>query len=185
MEPEIWFLDEPFSALDPLIRRQMQDEFLRLQKILHKTIVFITHDFLEALRLGRPHRHHAGRRDRADRHAVGSGAAARRRLCRGIHQDVPRVKVITAGDCMVPATDVHIGGTVPLHLTLDNVLPQFVGGASILACIDETGSVCGHITAGTRAGGPGGQRESGRMTAAAGTPGDFAGLGWTARSIAG
>ena len=43
----------------------------------------------------------------------------------------------------------HIGGTVPLHLTLDNVLPQFVGGASILACIDETGSVCGHITAGT------------------------------------
>jgi hypothetical protein len=50
---------------------------------------------------------------------------------------------------MVPATDVHIGGTVPLHLTLDNVLPQFVGGASILACIDETGSVCGHITAGT------------------------------------
>ncbi|MBC8036368.1 MAG: ATP-binding cassette domain-containing protein, partial [Rhizobiales bacterium] len=40
--PEIWFLDEPFSALDPLIRREMQDEFLRLQKLLKKTIVFIT-----------------------------------------------------------------------------------------------------------------------------------------------
>lgn len=50
-EPEIWFLDEPFSALDPLIRREMQDEFLRLQNILHKTIVFITHDFDEAIRL--------------------------------------------------------------------------------------------------------------------------------------
>jgi glycine betaine/proline transport system ATP-binding protein len=47
----VWFLDEPFSALDPLIRREMQDEFLRLQEMLGKTIVFITHDFDEALRL--------------------------------------------------------------------------------------------------------------------------------------
>jgi glycine betaine/proline transport system ATP-binding protein len=51
VKPEIWFLDEPFSALDPLIRREMQDEFLRLQSLLHKTIVFITHDFDEAIRL--------------------------------------------------------------------------------------------------------------------------------------
>ena len=51
VEPDIWFLDEPFSALDPLIRREMQDEFLRLQGMLGKTIVFITHDFDEALRL--------------------------------------------------------------------------------------------------------------------------------------
>ncbi len=49
--PEIWFLDEPFSALDPLIRREMQDEFIRLQKLLRKTILFITHDFDEAIRL--------------------------------------------------------------------------------------------------------------------------------------
>ncbi|MEO1364057.1 MAG: betaine/proline/choline family ABC transporter ATP-binding protein [Pseudomonadota bacterium] len=51
VEPELWFLDEPFSALDPLIRRQMQDEFLRIQSALKKSIVFITHDFLEALRI--------------------------------------------------------------------------------------------------------------------------------------
>lgn len=51
IEPDIWFLDEPFSALDPLIRREMQDEFLRLKRILGKTSVFITHDFDEALRL--------------------------------------------------------------------------------------------------------------------------------------
>ena len=51
VEPDIWFLDEPFSALDPLIRKEMQDEFLRLQSLLKKTIVFITHDFDEALKL--------------------------------------------------------------------------------------------------------------------------------------
>jgi len=51
VEPDIWFLDEPFSALDPLIRKEMQDEFLRLQSALKKTILFITHDFDEALRL--------------------------------------------------------------------------------------------------------------------------------------
>ncbi|WP_232831460.1 ATP-binding cassette domain-containing protein [Pseudogemmobacter bohemicus] len=50
-DPELWFLDEPFSALDPLIRRQMQDEFLRLQRQLKKTIIFITHDIMEACRL--------------------------------------------------------------------------------------------------------------------------------------
>ena len=51
VEPDIWFLDEPFSALDPLIRKEMQDEFLRLQEKLKKTIMFITHDFDEALKL--------------------------------------------------------------------------------------------------------------------------------------
>jgi glycine betaine/proline transport system ATP-binding protein len=52
LDPEILFFDEPFSALDPLIRHDMQDELLRLQRELRRTIVFITHDFSEALRLG-------------------------------------------------------------------------------------------------------------------------------------
>ena len=51
VDPEVWFLDEPFSALDPLIRRDMQNEFLRIQDLLHKTIIFITHDFDEAIKL--------------------------------------------------------------------------------------------------------------------------------------
>jgi len=51
VDPEIWFLDEPFSALDPLIRKELQDELLRLQDSLRKTIVFITHDFDEAVKL--------------------------------------------------------------------------------------------------------------------------------------
>ena len=51
VEPDVWFLDEPFSALDPLIRKEMQNEFLRLQSMLQKTIVFITHYFDGAIRL--------------------------------------------------------------------------------------------------------------------------------------
>jgi glycine betaine/proline transport system ATP-binding protein len=51
VKPDIWFLDEPFSALDPLIRREMQEELMRLQSVLRKTIIFITHDFDEAIRL--------------------------------------------------------------------------------------------------------------------------------------
>lgn len=51
-DAEILLMDEPFSALDPLIRREMQDELLRLQKQLHKTIIFISHDIHEALKIG-------------------------------------------------------------------------------------------------------------------------------------
>ena len=52
IDPEILACDEPFSALDPLIRREMQDELIRIKKDLNKTIVFITHDFSEALKMG-------------------------------------------------------------------------------------------------------------------------------------
>jgi glycine betaine/proline transport system ATP-binding protein len=49
---EVLLMDEPFSALDPLIRRQMQDEFINLRGTVKKTVVFITHDLMEALKLG-------------------------------------------------------------------------------------------------------------------------------------
>jgi osmoprotectant transport system ATP-binding protein len=51
-DPEILLMDEPFGALDPLTRDQLQREFLLLQQGLHKTVVFVTHDLREALRLG-------------------------------------------------------------------------------------------------------------------------------------
>ncbi len=51
-ETDLLLLDEPFSGLDPLIRREMQEELLRLQEQLHKTMVFVTHDLSEAVRLG-------------------------------------------------------------------------------------------------------------------------------------
>jgi len=50
--PDILLLDEPFSALDPLIRREMQDEFLKLASVVRKTVIFVTHDLNEALKLG-------------------------------------------------------------------------------------------------------------------------------------
>ena len=52
VDPDVLLMDEPFSGLDPLIRREMQDELVSLQTELHKTIVFITHDLDEALKLG-------------------------------------------------------------------------------------------------------------------------------------
>ncbi|MBM3685475.1 MAG: betaine/proline/choline family ABC transporter ATP-binding protein [Actinobacteria bacterium] len=52
VDPDVMFLDEPFSALDPLIRRDMQDEVIRLHRELGKTMVFITHDLAEAMKLG-------------------------------------------------------------------------------------------------------------------------------------
>ncbi len=51
-DTDLLLMDEPFSGLDPLIRREMQDELIRLQNELHKTIVFVTHDISEAVRLG-------------------------------------------------------------------------------------------------------------------------------------
>jgi glycine betaine/proline transport system ATP-binding protein len=51
-DPEILLFDEPFSALDPLIRRDMQDQMIALQRDLRKTMIFITHDLAEALKLG-------------------------------------------------------------------------------------------------------------------------------------
>jgi glycine betaine/proline transport system ATP-binding protein len=88
VEPEIWFLDEPFSALDPLIRREMQDEFLRLQSVLRKTIVFITHDFDEAIRL-------------ADRIAIMKDGAV-------IQVDTPEQLVLTPADDYVAEFTKHI-----------------------------------------------------------------------------
>ena len=51
-DPDILLMDEAFSALDPLIRRDMQDELIEMQKTMNKTIIFITHDLNESLRLG-------------------------------------------------------------------------------------------------------------------------------------
>lgn len=52
LEPNIILMDEPFSALDAITRQEAQDEIIRLKKNIHKTIVFVTHDLFEALRIG-------------------------------------------------------------------------------------------------------------------------------------
>ena len=81
-DPDILLMDEPFSALDPLIRRGLQDEFLALSKTMNKTTLFITHDLDEAIRMGVAHRDNERRRDRADRHPGNDRYRTRRCLCR-------------------------------------------------------------------------------------------------------
>ncbi len=147
VEPELWFLDEPFSALDPLIRRQMQDEFLRLQQMLHKSIVFITHDFLEALRI-------------ADRMAimrdgmvVQIGTPTELVLnpaddyVSEFTSEVPRARVLTATDVLDASA--AAGGdrpTVAAASKLEEILPVLAGHAAGVAVTDEDGAVIGVIT---------------------------------------
>jgi len=102
VDPGILLFDEPFSALDPLIRRDMQDQLIGLQQMMRKTMVFITHDFLEAFKVG----------DRValmkDGEFVQMGApedlvaSPVNDYVRDFTLDVPRSKVLTARSVMVP-----------------------------------------------------------------------------------
>lgn len=147
VEPEIWFLDEPFSALDPLIRRQMQDEFVRLQTMLHKTIVFITHDFLEALKIA----------DRIaimkDGQVVQIGTASEIVLnpasdyVAEFTEDVPLVRVITVSRIMEPAPEgLDTGVTSTPETTLEDLLPAFARREDPIAVVDGQGAVVGMVT---------------------------------------
>ena len=144
VEPDLWFLDEPFSALDPLIRREMQDEFLRLQSMLKKTIVFITHDFDEAIRL-------------ADRIAVmKDGAivqtATPEELVLNPATDyvaeftkhIPRAKVLRLRSIMVPDTGGEVAGELPAGLTVAEAADQIESAALPFRLI-EAGKPVGMI----------------------------------------
>ncbi len=101
-DPEILLFDEPFSALDPLIRRDMQDEVCRLQRDLHKTCVFITHDLAEALKLGD---HIAIMKDgRFVQVGTPEDVVLRPAddYVRAFTRDVQRIHVLTAEACMGP-----------------------------------------------------------------------------------
>jgi len=101
VDPEIMLFDEPFSALDPLIRREMQDELLRLQSVVRKTMIFITHDFLEAVKMGD---HIAIMKD-GEFVQVGTPEEVVARpaddYVRAFSEDVPRHKVLNASSIMV------------------------------------------------------------------------------------
>jgi len=147
VEPEIWFLDEPFSALDPLIRREMQDEFLRLQGMLNKTIVFITHDFDEAIRL-------------ADRIAIMKDGAViqvgspEELVIRPANdyvaeftRDVSRAKVLSAGSVMQPwQPGVATAGEVAQSARIAQVAARVVEAAAPLAVLDAEGLPVGLLT---------------------------------------
>ena len=145
VEPELWFLDEPFSALDPLIRREMQDEFIRLQSVLKKTIVFITHDFDEAIRL-------------ADRIAVMKDGEIVQQgtpeeivlspatdYVREFTKAVTKAKVLRVTSAMRPASGTEPTGTVAARATVIEAAPEFLGGAEVLRVTGENGKTLGHL----------------------------------------
>lgn len=145
VDPEIMLCDEPFSALDPLIRRDMQNELLNLQKTLHKTIIFITHDFLEAIKLG-------------DRIAIMKDGAIVQigtpqeivahpvnDYVREFTQDVPRAKVLTAETIMSPPIPTIDGETVPHDWTLEQLIPLVLRTDQPLQVVDGTGTRIGTL----------------------------------------
>ncbi|MEK9611268.1 MAG: betaine/proline/choline family ABC transporter ATP-binding protein [Alphaproteobacteria bacterium] len=144
VEPEVWLLDEPFSALDPLIRKKMQDEFLRIQSVLHKSIVFITHDFQEALRV-------------ADRMAImrdGAIVQVGRPVdlilnpvddyVREFTRDVPWESVLCAADVAEAADGPLTGlGRVAADTPIDSLLGYLGNNADGVAVEAADGSVIG------------------------------------------
>lgn len=142
-DPEILLMDEAFSALDPLIRREMQDELLELQANVQKTIIFITHDLNEALRIG-------------DRIAlmkdgqimqIGTGedilTNPANQYVRDFVEDVDRSKVLTAQNIMVPAltTNIEIDGP---SVALNRMRKEEV---SMLLAVDKRRHLKGSLTA--------------------------------------
>jgi glycine betaine/proline transport system ATP-binding protein len=148
-DPEIMLFDEPFSALDPLIRRDMQDEVIRLQREVRKTMIFITHDLMEALKLG-------------DRIAIMKDGAFVQigtpeevvskpadEYVADFIRDVPRAHVLTARTIMAPmsggdgrryAGDVEAGTVVQdlLPMVVKSDLPfRVVDGSEEIGIIDR------------------------------------------------
>jgi glycine betaine/proline transport system ATP-binding protein len=142
IEPDIWFLDEPFSALDPLIRREMQDEFLRLQEMLGKTIVFITHDFDEAIRL-------------ADRIAIMKDGAVEQcdapdrivlnpatDYVQKFTEDIDKARVVKAA-ALARKTASGSGTPVDAKQTLRSLAPSLVKDTRDIIPVQEKGKVIG------------------------------------------
>lgn len=142
-DPEILLMDEAFSALDPLIRREMQDELIELQDKVKKTIIFITHDLNEALRIG-------------DRIAlmkdgqimqIGTGEEILTNpandYVREFVEDVDRSKVLTAQNIMVPAITTNLDIDGP-NVALQRMRSEEV---SMLVAINKKRELLGTITA--------------------------------------
>jgi glycine betaine/proline transport system ATP-binding protein len=143
VEPEVLFFDEPFSALDPLIRRDMQDELIKLQEQLQRTIVFITHDFAEAIKLG-------------DRIAIMKdgvfdqiGTAAElitnpaSDYVREFTEDIPKAKVLTARDVM--RSGGGSGRTVQAGRSVESLIPMMLDDPAPLDVVDSAGRSIGTI----------------------------------------
>lgn len=148
VDPEILIFDEPFSALDPLIRRDMQDELCSLQNQMKKTMVFITHDFLEAIKMGD---HIAIMKD-GEISQIGTPeeivANPVNDYVREFTEDVPRYKVLSAGKVMRQvAGQTPPDGIEPVLTSakIDSLIGRVADSDVALPVIDPAGQMVGEI----------------------------------------
>ncbi len=147
VDPEILIFDEPFSALDPLIRREMQDELIKIQDEVHKTMIFITHDFLEAIKMGD---HIAIMKD-GEIVQIGTPeeivADPVDDYVREFTEDVPRYKVLSVGKIMrEPSSVVSArGACCKVDAKLDSLIDLAIETRGPLGVVDEHGHLVGEI----------------------------------------
>ena len=148
VDPEILIFDEPFSALDPLIRREMQDELLTIQAEVHKTMVFITHDFLEAIKMGD---HIAIMKDGV---VVQIGTPEEivanpvDDYVREFTEDVPRYKVLSVGKIMREASEAtrsNGAARVKESDKLDALIDLATQSEGPLAVVNDDDQIVGEI----------------------------------------
>lgn len=145
VDPEILLFDEPFSALDPLIRREMQDELCRLQDTMHRTIIFITHDFAEALRLG-------------DRIAIMKDGSFDQvgtpeeivtnpatEYVREFTTDIPRAKVLTVRSVMIAGAEKIGTRSVYADARVEQVIPMLLDNDEPISVVDDVGAMIGVV----------------------------------------
>ena len=147
---DIMLMDEAFSALDPLIRSDMQKQLLDLQAELKKTIVFITHDLDESLRLG----DHIGILNAGKLVQVGTPEDIvmnpADEYVKAFVKDVNRAKVLKAKIIMIPANEFKPNGSNKIKVNeddfLEEFLPNVVGRNFIVEVVDKKGNIKGYIT---------------------------------------
>jgi glycine betaine/proline transport system ATP-binding protein len=145
VDPEILLFDEPFSALDPLIRKEMQDELIRLQKTMQRTIIFITHDFAEALRLGdRIAIMKDGSFDQVGtpEEIVSNPATP---YVREFVNDVPRAKVLSVGTVTVSGTAPEGARTVSASSRIETIIPMLLENDEAIRVVDDKGTAVGVV----------------------------------------
>jgi glycine betaine/proline transport system ATP-binding protein len=143
VDPEVLIFDEAFSALDPLIRREMQDEVLRLQARLHKTVVFVTHDLDEALKIGdRIAIMKDGRFVQVGAPAEIVGAPADDYVAEFV-RDVPRGKVLTAAFALQPHAGETPESVVQHDARLGELLPVIFGAQGPIGVVGSDDELVG------------------------------------------
>ncbi|MGV8920540.1 MAG: quaternary amine ABC transporter ATP-binding protein [Pseudomonas sp.] len=145
-EPQVWFLDEPFSALDPLIRREMQDEFLHLQAKLNKTIIFVSHDFDEAVRLGNRIAIMKDGRVAQIGTAEELVTTPANDYVEQFVRHAPTARLVTVQKIMAPYSGIdHAQDAILCTDLLQDIAARVINAPHALPVTDSAGQVVGHI----------------------------------------